>query len=178
MALQTAVDVPLNITSENSRSERRITPAWTIAQLKGRLEPITGIPALSQRLTLKLGGSQAPIDVSAADEESTQLARFPLQAYAELNVRIGDLRVAWLSFSSFASACFILVLDLARLFVLPVLWTNLGGISILVDHCLSSYQIGLVLIPDLCLNEHAPIGGFALILEANRHDVLRETSLA
>jgi len=94
MALQTAVDVPLNITSENSRSERRLTPAWTIAQLKGRLEPITGIPASSQRLTLKLGGSQAPIDVSAADEEATQLASFPLQAYAELHVCIDDLRVA------------------------------------------------------------------------------------
>jgi len=131
MALQTAVDVPLNITSENSRSERRITPAWTIAQLKGRLEPITGIPASSQRLTLRLGGSQAPIDVSAADEEATQLASFPLQAYAELNVCIDDLRVV----CSSVSARFISVLDHARWFVLLVLWT------ILEEYCFCTITV-------------------------------------
>jgi tubulin-folding cofactor B len=86
MAMQTAADIPLNITSENSRGERRITPAWTIAQLKTRLEPITGIPASSQSLVLKLGGSQAAVAVGAADEEAMQLHNFPLQPYAELSV--------------------------------------------------------------------------------------------
>jgi hypothetical protein len=80
-----AADVPLLITSENSSSERRISPAWTIAQLKGRLEPVTGIPASSQRLSIRIG-SQAVQPIEAADEESTQLSNWPLQAYAEIRV--------------------------------------------------------------------------------------------
>lgn len=84
--MQTAADVPLNIVSDNSRSERRISPSWTIAHLKERLEPITGVPSTSQRLTLKVGGSQAAVAISALNEETTQLSQFPLQPYAELNV--------------------------------------------------------------------------------------------
>jgi len=86
MSMHTAADVPLNIVSDNSRSERRISPSWTIAHLKERLEPITGIPSSSQKLTLKLGGSQSSVVLSALNEETTQLSQFPLQPYAELNV--------------------------------------------------------------------------------------------
>ena len=80
-----AVDVPLLIISENARSERRISPAWTVAQLKGRLEPITGIPASAQRLTLKVA-SWPDQNLQTVDEETTQLSNFPLQSYAELHV--------------------------------------------------------------------------------------------
>jgi len=59
MSMQTAGDIPLRITSENSSSERRMTPSWTIGQLKAKLEPITGIPPLSQKLTLRLGSQQS-----------------------------------------------------------------------------------------------------------------------
>lgn len=87
MSLQTASDIPLQITSENSRSERRISPSWTIAQLKARLEPITGIPASCQRLALRTGsGPSNPLD--AANEEVTQLSSFPLHLYAEIHVRV------------------------------------------------------------------------------------------
>lgn len=85
MSLQAAADVPLLISSPNSSSERRISPSWTIAHLKTRLEPITGVPAGSQQLTLRVG-SQDGIAISAADEEQTQLAAFPLQPYAEITV--------------------------------------------------------------------------------------------
>jgi hypothetical protein len=85
--MATAQDIPLLIVSENSASERRISPSWTIAQLKGRLEPVTGVPATCQRLSLKIG-SQAAQPIEAADEESTILAAWPLQAYAELKVGI------------------------------------------------------------------------------------------
>ncbi|CAD0113102.1 unnamed protein product [Aureobasidium uvarum] len=78
-------DVPLLITSENARSERRISPAWTIAQLKGRLEPITGIPASSQKLTLKVA-SWPDQNLQTVDEDNTQLDAFTLQSYAELHV--------------------------------------------------------------------------------------------
>jgi len=85
MSMQTAGDVPLLVTSENSSSERRITPSWTIGQLKAKLEPVTGIPPLSQRLVLKLG-SQQSVPIEASDEENTQLGTFPLAPYAEIHV--------------------------------------------------------------------------------------------
>lgn len=84
-----AADVPLLIISDNARSERRISPAWTIAQLKGRLEPITGISASSQRLTLKIA-SWPDQNLQAVNEESTQLSTFTLQSYAELHVSFGS----------------------------------------------------------------------------------------
>ncbi|RYN43587.1 hypothetical protein AA0114_g10231 [Alternaria tenuissima] len=85
MSLQSAVDVPLLISSPNSSSERRISPSWSIAQLKARLEPITGVPASSQQLSLRVG-SQDAVALIAPDEEQTRLAAFPLQPYAEITV--------------------------------------------------------------------------------------------
>ncbi|EDU46498.1 tubulin-folding cofactor B [Pyrenophora tritici-repentis Pt-1C-BFP] len=85
MALQSAADVPLLITSPNSSSERRISPSWSIAQLKARLEPITGVPASCQQLSLRVG-SQDAVAISAVDEKQTRLAAFPLQPYAEMTV--------------------------------------------------------------------------------------------
>lgn len=69
MSFQTVQDVPLIISvpsDPNSlstsqplvRSERRVTPTWTIQEFKTRLEPITGIPASYQSLrTLAVDGS-------------------------------------------------------------------------------------------------------------------------
>lgn len=88
--MATTADVPLLITSDNARSERRISPAWTIAQLKGRLEPITGIPASSQRLTLKVA-SWPDQNLQTVDEENTQLGAFTLQSYAELHVSLNSI---------------------------------------------------------------------------------------
>ena len=86
MSLQTAHDIPLQISSENASAERRITPSWTITQLKGKLESVTGIPPSSQRLTLKLPDRDG-LPIEAKDEDSVQLARWPLQPYAEILVR-------------------------------------------------------------------------------------------
>jgi hypothetical protein len=95
MSMHTAGDIPLQITSENSSSERRITPSWTIGQLKAKLEPITGIPPLSQKLILRLG-SQQSVPLEAVDEENTQLGVFPLAPYAEIHVsfEFTDVRFA------------------------------------------------------------------------------------
>ncbi|KAI9901798.1 hypothetical protein N3K66_003615 [Trichothecium roseum] len=82
-------DVPLQVISEQSASERRISPSWSIDQLRGRLEPITGIPPSSQKLSLKAAGGER-IAIEAADEENTRLSSFPLAPYAELHV--ADLR--------------------------------------------------------------------------------------
>lgn len=85
MTAMSAADIPLLVASENARSERRISPSWTIAHLKDRLEPITGIPASSQRLTLKVASWPAQ-PLQSESEETTQLSNFPLQAYAEIHV--------------------------------------------------------------------------------------------
>jgi hypothetical protein len=104
MSLQTVADIPIQVTSENSSSERRITPAWTIGQLKAKLEPITGIPPLSQKLTLRLGGQQS-VPLEASDEENTQLARFPLAPYAEIYVCILEFICNNNTFSSTSPVC-------------------------------------------------------------------------
>lgn len=78
-------DVPLLIFSEYAQSERRITPSWSISQLKAKLETVTGIPPSFQRLTLKRVASEA-ISIEAANEDDTHLSTFPLVPYAELHV--------------------------------------------------------------------------------------------
>ncbi|KAI3327886.1 CAP Gly-rich domain-containing protein [Xylariaceae sp. AK1471] len=78
-------DVPLLVTSENSSSERRITPSWSISQLKNKLEPVTGIPPSCQRIKLKTATHET-IAVEAANEDFTLLSNFPLSPYAELQV--------------------------------------------------------------------------------------------
>lgn len=83
--MQSAQDVPLQIISDNSSSERRISPSWSLSDLKTRLEPITGIPSSSQQIELRCKG-QASVALEAADEDATRLSNFPLVAYAELHV--------------------------------------------------------------------------------------------
>lgn len=80
-------DVPLIVISEFSQSERRITPAWTISQLKTKLETVTGVPPRCQRLSLKRSGAEA-ISIDAANEDDTHLSNFPLVPYAELHVSL------------------------------------------------------------------------------------------
>lgn len=61
MSLHSAPDIPLiiNVPGASSASplllsaERRISPAWTIGQLRTKLEPVTGIPPGAQRLRTK-----------------------------------------------------------------------------------------------------------------------------
>ena len=84
--LTTTRDIPLIITSAASSSERRITPSWTIAHLKTKLEPVTGIPPSSQKLTLRLPDQQQEIAIDARDEDVMQIAGWPLVAYAEIYV--------------------------------------------------------------------------------------------
>lgn len=79
-------DVPLLVISEYAASERRITPSWTIFQLKTKLEPVTGIPPSCQILSLKTSAGSEKIPVEAADEDAVRLSSFPLAPYAELHV--------------------------------------------------------------------------------------------
>lgn len=65
MALQTPADISVIITTPSAagpgaeptfHTERRVTPSWTVWQLKSKLETMTGIPPGSQRLRLKAPG--------------------------------------------------------------------------------------------------------------------------
>ncbi|GAB7340692.1 hypothetical protein MBLNU457_7081t1 [Dothideomycetes sp. NU457] len=89
--LQTSADVLVQVISDNSRSERRVSPSWTIDTLKTRLEPITGIPVAAQRLSLR-GGTQPPINIDA--DGSVQLHAFNVASFSEL--RVDDTRPAGL----------------------------------------------------------------------------------
>ena len=88
--LTTARDVPLLITSTALSSERRITPSWSITQLKAKLETVTGIPPASQKLSLRLPDQQQEIPIQAEDEDTVQIGRWPLAAYAE--IKVGEYR--------------------------------------------------------------------------------------
>lgn len=78
-------DVPLFVVSDYASSERRITPSWSIAQLKGKLESVTGIPPSCQQIFLKTSADNK-IPITAPDEEAVRLQEFPLAPYAELQV--------------------------------------------------------------------------------------------
>lgn len=89
--MTTARDIPMLITSTASSSERRITPSWTIAHLKTKLEPVTGIAPASQKLTLRLPDQQQENPIEAEDEESVEVGSWPLVAYAEIKVQAATL---------------------------------------------------------------------------------------
>ena len=79
-------DIPLLIQSAASSSERRITPTWTITQLKQKLEPITGIPPSAQTLILRLPEQDLEHRIQADDEDAVRIGKWPLVAYAEIEV--------------------------------------------------------------------------------------------
>ena len=83
--LSTTRDVPLRVVSKASSSERRITPSWTITQLKGKLESVTGIAPSSQKLLLRVAGQQDQV-IQASNEDVVQVGTFPLTDYAEIHV--------------------------------------------------------------------------------------------
>lgn len=68
----TARDVNLLVTSPLIRAEKRLTPSWTVSQLKSKLETVTGIPPGSMGLSLKVAGSA---EVLIAGENS-QIGRW------------------------------------------------------------------------------------------------------
>lgn len=83
--MATTHDIPMLITSTTASCERRITPSWTISQLKAKLEPVTGIPVSSQQLTLELPDHRNVV-IEAKDEDAVQVSTFELIAYAKINV--------------------------------------------------------------------------------------------
>ena len=102
--MQTARDIPLIITSAASSSERRITPSWTIAHLKAKLESVTGISPSSQKLLLRLPNQPEQV-VEATDEETVRVEQWQLADYAELHVRLRGQIILQIILQRFSSAC-------------------------------------------------------------------------
>lgn len=101
-SMTTARDIPILITSTaTSSSERRITPSWTIAHLKIKLEPVTGIAPSSQILTLRLPDRQQDTPIQAEDEETVEIGTWPLVPYAEIKVTVSISDSFFLSFFVF-----------------------------------------------------------------------------
>lgn len=56
--ISTASSGPGTESGPSIATERRVTPSWTVSQLKGKLETMTGIPPGNQKLLLKSPGKQ------------------------------------------------------------------------------------------------------------------------
>ncbi|RVX66795.1 hypothetical protein B0A52_08988 [Exophiala mesophila] len=93
MSLTTALDIAVQVIVPNESgdgsqapllsAERRITPSWTISQLKAKLEPITGIPAASQSIRTRSLNSDAWITM---DDDTALVgdSRFNLRKGSEI----------------------------------------------------------------------------------------------
>ncbi|KAA8916389.1 hypothetical protein TRICI_001464 [Trichomonascus ciferrii] len=79
-------DVSLFITSEQTSSERRISPTWTIAQLKERLEHITGIPPSSQHLLIYGPSGTSPVPINDSDDGRALVGQYNPAPYGRIHV--------------------------------------------------------------------------------------------
>lgn len=83
-------DIVIYITSEQVSSEKRITPSWTIAELKAKLEPITGIPPGSQKLTVYGPATGSGQHILDNDDSDRPIGDYHLVPYGRIQVE--DLR--------------------------------------------------------------------------------------
>ncbi|OAP57861.1 hypothetical protein AYL99_08599 [Fonsecaea erecta] len=94
LSTQTPTDITMQIVVPNDSNptgppllsaERRITPTWTVSQLKSKLEPVTGIPSSSQSLrTRSLDGTWITL---ATDSSLLSDPRFGLRKGSEIEVQ-------------------------------------------------------------------------------------------
>lgn len=102
MAFQgTPADIPVIITTPSAsapdaeptfHTERRVTPSWTVFQLKSKLETMTGIPPGSQRLRLKAPGWE---DRWIHGDDERVVGEFGLVKGCEIEVCIVTLYRGW-----------------------------------------------------------------------------------
>ncbi|KAI8069557.1 CAP Gly-rich domain-containing protein [Gongronella butleri] len=69
-------------TDENINAERRLEKQWTILELKGKLEPITGIPASTQKLQLHQGNDM----LGSLDDDTRMLGSYPIENFMRVHV--------------------------------------------------------------------------------------------
>ncbi|KAK9462511.1 CAP Gly-rich domain-containing protein [Lipomyces oligophaga] len=88
-------DVSLFVSSDDTVSERRISPQWTISYLKSRLERITGIPSSSQELSIYIAESETPVRLIAPvgrTEDDVILSEFQEALVPLARLHVSDTR--------------------------------------------------------------------------------------
>ncbi|KAJ3201640.1 hypothetical protein HDU82_007962, partial [Entophlyctis luteolus] len=78
-----AAIVTLFVSSEGVTSERRFDKGMSVLSLKERLEPITGVPCSSMRITL-YSASDAPI--CSLDDDTKMVGFYPVQDFMRIHV--------------------------------------------------------------------------------------------
>ncbi|GAA5977632.1 hypothetical protein JCM11641_006881 [Rhodosporidiobolus odoratus] len=93
------MSISLWITSPDTHSERRFSPALTIASLKAKLEPITGIPYSTQLLSLRRtrvgAGHSGSVGVDGElltplDDDARTLEDYGVREYMTIRVESSD----------------------------------------------------------------------------------------
>ncbi|KAL4928242.1 TBCB family protein [Aspergillus undulatus] len=104
----TPTDIPVAITTPSSssttdeprlHSERRITPTWTVSQVKSKLETMTGIPPACQRLRLKTPGRPD----TWVEGDDSQIGNWGLMRGSEIEVHDTRPQAARVNFSDLSS---------------------------------------------------------------------------
>ncbi|KAL4996152.1 CAP Gly-rich domain-containing protein [Aspergillus recurvatus] len=104
----TPTDIPVAITTPSTstpiseprlHSERRITPTWTVHQVKAKLETMTGIPPSSQRLRLKTPGRAD----QWVDGDDTIIGEWGLMRGSEIEVHDTRPQAARVNFTDLSS---------------------------------------------------------------------------
>ena len=97
-------DVSVWVKSDQTSSERRINPSWSIAStthfitlliipaLKSKLETITGIPPDSQILSLHLADGETKIPINPTDDKSTLLSAYNTHLRPYITLFVDDSR--------------------------------------------------------------------------------------
>ncbi|OBA19547.1 hypothetical protein METBIDRAFT_79558 [Metschnikowia bicuspidata var. bicuspidata NRRL YB-4993] len=85
------MDYPVFFTSDLTSAERKISPGWTLAYLKKRLEPTTGISAAFQLLQYYPDSNSNKFTIlTCANEEDTLLEQFAIVPYSRIHVEDTD----------------------------------------------------------------------------------------
>ncbi|KAL3433163.1 CAP Gly-rich domain-containing protein [Aspergillus tetrazonus] len=104
----TPTDVPVAITTPSTsspsdeprlHSERRITPTWTVQQVKAKFETMTGIPPSSQKLRLKTPGRAD----QWVDGDDTIIGEWGLTRGCEIEVHDTRPQAARVNFTDLSS---------------------------------------------------------------------------
>ena len=96
-------DVSVWVKSDQTSSERRLSPGWTIASLspdilthytalKAKLETITGIPPDSQILSLQLSDGETKIPINPTDDKATLLSAYNSHLRPYITLYVDDSR--------------------------------------------------------------------------------------
>ena len=81
-------DIVILVHSETAITERRVTPSWTIADLKSKLEPVTVIPPSAQRLSYQFVNGNELESLDGLDADVVRISELHWQPYTKLMVSL------------------------------------------------------------------------------------------